>query len=210
MQENIASSRSQYEKLLARIGNWEWLYCDWSRGIQWNIAWALLSSQYSYSLDRGQPDRGKVWTLVFNKCVIKMPDPVLRGLRWTTEQKIRIMEYFYTVKNKLLSLHSNSRMLSRVSGQSVSVDCLRLNRYILQPVFWLIKKFRKSSKCCLFRIVLKKCYNFKGKTFHQHTILWSKKFQFHLILAWNGMEYKNKSQVNLNLDISKVLIYLFM
>ena len=65
--------RPQYEKILASRGDWEWLYCDSSRGIRWNIAWALgkslglrprdfpraqaifhciplLSSQYSYSL----------------------------------------------------------------------------------------------------------------------------------------------------------------
>ena len=65
--------RPQYEKILASRGDWEWLYCDSSRGIRWNIAWALgkslglrprdfpraqaifhrmplLSSQYSYNL----------------------------------------------------------------------------------------------------------------------------------------------------------------
>ena len=42
--------RPQYEKILASRGDWEWLYCDSSRGIRWNIAWALLSSQYSYSI----------------------------------------------------------------------------------------------------------------------------------------------------------------
>ena len=65
--------RPQYEKILASRGDWEWLYCDSSRGIRWNIAWALgkslglrprdfpraqaifhriplLSSQYSYKM----------------------------------------------------------------------------------------------------------------------------------------------------------------
>ena len=65
--------RPQYEKILASRGDWEWLYCDSSRGIRWNIAWALgkslglrprdfpraqaifhriplLSSQYSYNI----------------------------------------------------------------------------------------------------------------------------------------------------------------
>ena len=42
--------RPQYEKILASRGDWEWLYCDSSRGIRWNIAWALLSSQNSYSI----------------------------------------------------------------------------------------------------------------------------------------------------------------
>ena len=65
--------RPQYEKILASRGDWEWLYCDSSRGIRWNIAWALgkslglrprdfpraqaifhriplLSSQYSYKI----------------------------------------------------------------------------------------------------------------------------------------------------------------
>ena len=41
IRENIASLRSQYEKILASRGNWEWLCCDSSRGIRWNIAWAL-------------------------------------------------------------------------------------------------------------------------------------------------------------------------
>ena len=44
IRENIASSRSQYEKIFASRGNWEWLYCDSSRGIGWNIAWALGKS----------------------------------------------------------------------------------------------------------------------------------------------------------------------
>ena len=67
--------RPQYEKILASRGDWEWLYCDSSRGIRWNIAWALgkslglrprdfpraqaifhriplLSSQYSYSITK--------------------------------------------------------------------------------------------------------------------------------------------------------------
>ena len=70
--------RPQYEKILASRGDWEWLYCDSSRGIRWNIAWALgkslglrprdfpraqaifhriplLSSQYSYSLKWSDP-----------------------------------------------------------------------------------------------------------------------------------------------------------
>ena len=36
--------RPQYEKILASRGDWEWLYCDSSRGIRWNIAWALGKS----------------------------------------------------------------------------------------------------------------------------------------------------------------------
>ena len=36
--------RPQYEKILASRGDWEWLYCDSSRGIRWNIAWALRKS----------------------------------------------------------------------------------------------------------------------------------------------------------------------
>ena len=46
--------RDQYkiyrEHYIPLLGNWEWLYCDLSRGIRWNITWALLSSQYSYSI----------------------------------------------------------------------------------------------------------------------------------------------------------------
>ena len=45
IQENIASSRSQYKKMLASRGNWEWLNCDSSRGIRWNIVWALGKSR---------------------------------------------------------------------------------------------------------------------------------------------------------------------
>ena len=41
IRENIHSSQSQYKKIFTSRGNWEWLYCDSSRGIQWNIAWAL-------------------------------------------------------------------------------------------------------------------------------------------------------------------------
>ena len=44
IRENIASSRSQYKKILASRGNWEWLYCDLSWGIQWNIVCALGKS----------------------------------------------------------------------------------------------------------------------------------------------------------------------
>jgi len=76
IRENIGpplERRPEYEKIFTSRGNWEWLYCDESRGIRWNIAWALgkslglrprdfplaqaifhciplLSSQYSYKI----------------------------------------------------------------------------------------------------------------------------------------------------------------
>ena len=36
--------RPEYEKIYTRRHNWEWLHCDESQGIQWNIAWAFGTS----------------------------------------------------------------------------------------------------------------------------------------------------------------------
>ena len=80
--------RPQYEKILASRGDWEWLYCDSSRGIRWNIAWALgkslglrprdfpraqaifhriplLSSQYSYILNYLTMEYWKIAVAIF-------------------------------------------------------------------------------------------------------------------------------------------------
>ena len=34
----------EYEKIFKSRGNWEWLYCESSRNLRWNIAWALGTS----------------------------------------------------------------------------------------------------------------------------------------------------------------------